>query len=218
MRVFELARDLRVSSRMLLTLLRKMGVALHGDRDFVPSDDVSRLLARIERERRQRGFGTREAVRAALEDVRATHVRRRRSRRRIRRAASNDAQAVPVASAVAVEETPTSATEPADSELASGETADGSGRAPGSVSEAAALPASAAADGATELAEGAGSTGRHASNGEVPSPERRGTGAGHIRLRNGVAPGYGRPGRCRRGRGHRWRERRGRGPRGGARW
>ena len=65
MRVFELARDLRVSSRMLLTLLRKMGVALHGDRDFVPGDDVSRLLARIERERRQSGFGTREAVQAA---------------------------------------------------------------------------------------------------------------------------------------------------------
>ncbi len=57
MRVFELARDLNVSTRMLLTLLRKMGVALHGDRDFVPGDDVSRLLARIERERRQGGGG-----------------------------------------------------------------------------------------------------------------------------------------------------------------
>ena len=84
MQVFELAKDLNVSTRTLLTLLRKMGVALHGDRDLVPGDDVSRLLARIERERRQGGGETRDAVRSALEDVRSTHVRRRR-RVRVRR-------------------------------------------------------------------------------------------------------------------------------------
>ena len=92
MRVFELARDLNVSTRMLLTLLRKMGVALHGDRDFVPGDDVSRLLARIERERRQDGVGAREAVRSALEDARASHVRRRRSRRRVRRPGKSESE------------------------------------------------------------------------------------------------------------------------------
>ena len=174
MRVFELARDLRVSSRMLLTLLRKMGVALHGDRDFVPGDDVSRLLARIERERRQSGFGTREAVQAALEDVRSTHVRRRRSRRRIRRVAPSEAEVVAVASPVGTAESSGPVTEQADSVQASGGTADGSGGAPESVPGAAAGPPSAG-DGA-EPAEDTGSAGHHAPNGEISSPETAASG------------------------------------------
>ena len=174
MRVFELARDLRVSSRMLLTLLRKMGVALHGDRDFVPGDDVSRLLARIERERRQSGFGTREAVQAALEDVRSTHVRRRRSRRRVRRVAPSEAEVVAVASQVGMEEGSAPVTEQADSVQASGGTADGSGGAPESVPGAAAEPRSAGD--AAEPAEDAGSAGHHAPNGEMSSPETAASG------------------------------------------
>ncbi len=185
MRVFELARDLRVSSRMLLTLLRKMGVALHGDRDFVPGDDVSRLLARIERERRQSGFGTREAVQAALEDVRSTHVRRRRSRRRIRRVAPSEAEVVPVASAVGIDESPGSAAEPGDSILASGGAAEGSGRAREPVSGAASvLPSEGDA---TDPAGDAGSAGQHAPNGEASSlesaasgPEALDTGTGSL--------------------------------------
>ena len=174
MRVFELARDLRVSSRMLLTLLRKMGVALHGDKDFVPGDDVSRLLARIERERRQSGFGTREAVRAALEDVRSTRVRRRRSRRRIRRATPSEAEVASVASPVGMEERPSSADEPADSVPAPAGAADGSGLAPESVPGAAAVLASGG--GATEPAESAGSAGQHSPNGEASSPESTASG------------------------------------------
>ena len=118
MRVFELARDLNVSTRMLLTLLRKMGVALHGDRDFVPSDDVSRLRARIERERRRGGVGAREAVRTALEDARATHIRRRRSRRRIRRPGRSESEVGSALSTVvdaAVEDDEGSSTEPGHS-------------------------------------------------------------------------------------------------------
>lgn len=169
MRVFELARDLRVSSRMLLTLLRKMGVALHGDRDFVPADDVSRLLARIERERRQGGFGTREAVRAALEDVRATHIRRRRSRRRIRRKAPEEAEVVPVASSVAVEKSPGSAAAPTDSTMPSGGGEDGLG----GVSEA--TPGAAAAlaspgTGAAESAQVDGAAQQQAPNGDASPP------------------------------------------------
>ncbi|MDE0359245.1 MAG: translation initiation factor IF-2 [Gammaproteobacteria bacterium] len=174
MRVFELARDLRVSSRMLLTLLRKMGVALHGDRDFVPGDDVSRLLARIERERRQSGFGTREAVQAALEDVRSTHVRRRRSRRRVRRVAPSEAEAVAVASPVGMEEGSPPVTEQADSVQASGGTADGSGGAPESVPGAAAGPPSVGD--AAQPAEDAGSAGHHAPNGEMSSSETAASG------------------------------------------
>ena len=174
MRVFELARDLRVSSRMLLTLLRKMGVALHGDRDFVPGDDVSRLLARIERERRQSGFGTREAVQAALEDVRSTHVRRRRSRRRIRRVAPSEAEVVAVASPVGTDEGSGPVAEQADSVQASDGTADGSDGAPESMPGAAAGPPSAGD--ATEPAEDAGSAGHHAPNGETSSPETTASG------------------------------------------
>jgi translation initiation factor IF-2 len=166
MRVFELAIDLRVSSRKLLALLRKMGVALHGERDFVPADDVSRLLARIERERRQSGFGTREAVQAALEDVRATHVRRRRSRRRIRRATPAEPEVASVAASVAVEESPRTAAEAAGSAPAPGGEADGSSGAPESLPGAVAAVTSTGA-GAEELAPGVGSGTRHASNGEA---------------------------------------------------
>jgi len=164
--VFELARDLRVSSRMLLMLLRKMGVALHGDRDLVPADDVSRLLARIERERRQSGFGTREAVQAALEDVRATHVRRRRSRRRIRRTASGGAEVASVASAVAVQESAGATTEAADAAPAPGGEVDGSSGPPEFLPGAVAAVASSGT-GAEELAQGVGPGARHASNGEA---------------------------------------------------
>ena len=170
MRVFELARDLRVSSRMLLTLLRKMGVALHGDRDFVPADDVSRLLARIERERRQSGFGTREAVQAALEDVRATHVRRRRSRRRIRRATPPEAEVASVSASVAVEESPGTTAAPADSPPAPGGEPDGSSGSPESSLGAVAAVTSGGA-GAEELARRVGSGARHASNGEALADE-----------------------------------------------
>ncbi|MDE0075757.1 MAG: translation initiation factor IF-2 [Gammaproteobacteria bacterium] len=139
-----------------MTLLRKMGVALHGDRDFVPGDDVSRLLARIERERRQSGFGTREAVQAALEDVRSTHVRRRRSRRRIRRVTPSEAEVVAVASPVGTAENSDPVTEQADS-----------------VQVAAGPPS---AGDAAEPAEDAGSAGHHAPNGETSSPETAASG------------------------------------------
>ena len=168
MRVFELARDLRVSPQTLLALLRKMGVALRGDGDFVPGDDVSRLLARIERERRRSGFGTREAVRAALEDVRATQVRRRRSRRRIRRATPKEAEAVPVASSVAVGESPGPAAEPAEPGSGRPGGADGTVRAPESAPGAAAASAGDATE--TEDAGSAASAERPAPNGESPSP------------------------------------------------
>ncbi len=127
MRVFELAKELRASSREVLTLLRKQGVALRGDKDFVPGDDVSRLRARIERERRQSGVGMREAVQALLEDVQATHVRRRRSRRRIRRAAerSGSAAASAMVGAAVEERSGTTAGPPADSAPPVGGEADG---------------------------------------------------------------------------------------------
>ena len=194
MRVFELARDLRVSTRMLLTLLRKMGVGLHGDKDFVPSDDVSRLLARVERERRQGGFGTREAVQAALEDVRATRVRRRRSRRRVRRSARTEAASV--ASAVAVEEEGSgSPDEPALSALATGAEDGSSGPAdPLTPGAATTGPAEASGEAETEVVPVAGSGGPATSNGaavssgEAPSPRADGAESGDPPMADGVGP------------------------------
>ena len=174
MRVFELAKDLRVSSRMLLTLMRKMGVVLHGDKDFVPGDDVSRLLARIERERRQGGFGTREAVQAALEDVRATHVRRRRSRRRIRRTERNESKVASAVSSVAVEESPGATAGPADSAMPVGEETDES-RARESVPEVEVVPASVDVEGVAAV-PAAGAAERSASNGAAsPADEVAGS-------------------------------------------
>ncbi len=169
MRVFELAKDLRVSPRVLLTLLRKMGVALRGDRDVIPGDDVSRLLARIERERRHGGLETREAVRAALEDVRATHVRRRRSRRRVRRATPSEGEAASAASPDAAEESPSSSAEPVGSAISSTDGSEGSGRAPdatpGAVDEASAVA------GEAESSRSAGAEEGHASVGAASSPD-----------------------------------------------
>ena len=191
MRVLELARDLKVSPGMLLTLLRKMGVALHGDRDFVPGDDVSRLLARIERERRQGGFGTREAVRSALEDVRATHVRRRRSRRRVRRATPAEPEAATVASSVAAGEGSSSGAEADASPPPSGlpeDDSDGIG--------AAVRGGSAEAD-RQEAAPLPDSGGQAATNGDAPSlggretsrPETSEAGAASVRSDGGGVDG-----------------------------
>ena len=81
MRVSELAKDLKVSAETLLTLLRKMGIALHDEDESVSDAHISRVLARIERERRAGHKGNVEAIDAALEEARASSKRRRRRRK-----------------------------------------------------------------------------------------------------------------------------------------
>ena len=81
MRVSELATDLKVSAETLLTLLRKMGIALHDEDETVSDAHISRVLARIERERRAGHKGNVEAIDAALEEARSSSRRRRRRRK-----------------------------------------------------------------------------------------------------------------------------------------
>ncbi len=80
MRVVELADDLGVSSKVLLSLLRTMRIPVP-DADAPMSDeDVSRILARLERERRAGHKDAAEAIQAAIEDAKPTAGKRRRRR------------------------------------------------------------------------------------------------------------------------------------------
>jgi len=81
MQVIDLAKDLRVSAEGLVHLLREMGIAVADPSSEVREADVSRILARIERERRAGHKEVSEALEAAIEDAQAAHRPRRRRRR-----------------------------------------------------------------------------------------------------------------------------------------
>lgn len=107
MRVVDLATDLGVSSDALLSLLRTLRIAL-ADEDASLSDaDVSRVLARVERERRAGHGDTSEAIQAAIEDAKPASGRARRRRRVV----VEEKAAEEAASAVAEEETGVAAEE-----------------------------------------------------------------------------------------------------------
>ncbi len=80
MRVDELAKDLKVEADTLLHLLREMGIDAADGEATLPDAAVSRVLARIERERRS-GKDASEALQAALEEASSGPRRRRRRRR-----------------------------------------------------------------------------------------------------------------------------------------
>ncbi len=81
MQVIELANDLRVPPEGLVHLLREMGIPVADPKSEVRDADVSRILARIERERRAGHKDTSEALEAAIEDAQGSHRPRRRRRR-----------------------------------------------------------------------------------------------------------------------------------------
>jgi len=81
MQVIDLANDLRVSAEGLVHLLREMGIPVADPQSEVVEADVSRILARLERERRAGHKDSSEALDAAIEDAQATHAPRRRRRR-----------------------------------------------------------------------------------------------------------------------------------------
>jgi translation initiation factor IF-2 len=81
MQVTDLANDLRVSPEGLVHLLREMGIHVADPTSEVVEADVSRILARIERERRAGHKDVSEALEAAIEDAQAAHRPRRRRRR-----------------------------------------------------------------------------------------------------------------------------------------
>jgi len=81
MQVIDLANDLKVSVEGLVQLLREMGIPVADSTSEVREADVSRILARIERERRAGHKDVSEALEAAIEDAQAAHKPRRRRRR-----------------------------------------------------------------------------------------------------------------------------------------
>ncbi len=80
MRVVELAKDLGVSSEVLLSLLRALHIRVPDEDTSMSDEDVSRILARLERERRAGHKDASEAIQAAIEDAKPTVGRRRRRR------------------------------------------------------------------------------------------------------------------------------------------
>jgi len=89
MQVIELARDLRVTPEGLVVLFRELGIPVPDFGTEVSEADVSRVLARIERERRAGHKKVSEALEAAIEDAQSAH----RPRRRRRRAAGDETEA-----------------------------------------------------------------------------------------------------------------------------
>jgi len=88
MRVIDLAEDLRVPAEGLLHLLREMRISVADLEAEVRDADVSRILARIERERRAGHKDVSEALEAAIEEAQSSHRPRRRRRRPSRRRAA----------------------------------------------------------------------------------------------------------------------------------
>jgi len=92
MQVIDLAQDLNVSADGLVLLLRELGIHVTGTKAEVSEADVSRVLARIERERRAGHKPTEEALEAAIEDAQSAHRPRRRRRVARRRAGTPEAE------------------------------------------------------------------------------------------------------------------------------
>lgn len=81
MRVSELAMDLGVSPDALTKLLRSMRISPSAGNAPMTDADVSVVLARVERERRAGHESPAEAIKAAIEDSKASSGRSRRRRR-----------------------------------------------------------------------------------------------------------------------------------------
>ena len=80
MRVVELAGDLGVRSEVLLSLLRTLRIPVPDVEAPMSDEDVSRILARLERERRAGHRDATEAIQAAIEEAKPVAGRRRRRR------------------------------------------------------------------------------------------------------------------------------------------
>ncbi|MBT8335583.1 MAG: hypothetical protein KJO11_03200, partial [Gemmatimonadetes bacterium] len=80
MRVDELAKDLKVEADVLIHLLRELGIHVSDAEATLPDAAVSRVLARVERERRAGKKTASDALKAALEEASSGPRRRRRRR------------------------------------------------------------------------------------------------------------------------------------------
>jgi translation initiation factor IF-2 len=80
MRVKELASNIGVQPEALLQLLREMGIHVNDAAAALADADVSRVLARVERERRAGKKIASDAVQAAIEEASTAPKRRRRKK------------------------------------------------------------------------------------------------------------------------------------------
>src|SRR5687767_5182298 len=80
MRVYEVAKELSVSSEALVHLLREMDVPVRSHMTQLGDEHIARLRTVMERERRLGHGTTEQAIEAAIEDAH-TGARRRRRRR-----------------------------------------------------------------------------------------------------------------------------------------
>jgi translation initiation factor IF-2 len=78
MRVFEVAREFRVDAEKMLTILRGMGARVTSEASQVDDATVSKLRARLERERRAGHTDLEESLEAVVEDAQPAGRRRRR--------------------------------------------------------------------------------------------------------------------------------------------
>jgi translation initiation factor IF-2 len=78
MRVYEVAKELNVSSEALVHLLREMDIPVRSHMTPLPDEHVARLRARLERERRHGHQSTEEALEAVIGEAAAGPRRRRR--------------------------------------------------------------------------------------------------------------------------------------------
>ncbi len=92
MQVIDLAQDLNVAPDGLVILLRELGIPVAGADTEVTEAHVSRVLARIERERRAGHKDIPSALEAAIEDAQSAHKPRRRRRRSARKVEEPEAE------------------------------------------------------------------------------------------------------------------------------
>src|SRR5690625_2036778 len=101
MRVYEVARELKIPAEDLIQLLRELRIPVRNEGSRVDDAIVARLRARFERERRAGHETTAEVIEAVLEDAQGP-TRRRRRRRRVEEPVAEE----PVAEEPTTEEAP----------------------------------------------------------------------------------------------------------------
>ncbi|MEW5927923.1 MAG: translation initiation factor IF-2 N-terminal domain-containing protein, partial [Gemmatimonadota bacterium] len=97
MRVYEVAKELNVSSDALVHLLREMDIPVRSHMTPLGDEHVARLRARLERERRHGHHSTEEAIEAVIGEAAAGPRRRRRRREDMPEGAEDQGEAQPAA-------------------------------------------------------------------------------------------------------------------------
>jgi translation initiation factor IF-2 len=102
MRVYEVAKELDVSSEALVHLLREMDVPIRSHMSQLGDEHVARLRTVMERERRLGFSSTDRAIEAAIEDATSGPRRRRRRKTEEEAAAAGEVEALSAEEAEAV--------------------------------------------------------------------------------------------------------------------